>query len=699
MNQSLDHPLQQAVSCLQGVGPKLSVALDRLGLKTIADMLFHLPLRYEDRTKIKPIAQLQPQDHVLIEGYCDGARIVGQRKMLLCQLRDDTGVVSLRFFNFYYKQFQTFNKPGVKLRCYGELRSGYRSGLEMIHPEYQVIREGVGEPLVKTLTPVYPMTKGLAQKRLRSLVQQAMCYLTEKNALVELLPLKLQQQLSVSLSLVDALHTVHCPPANVDVKQLQQGTHPAQQRLAVEELLAHYLSLQQLRSRYRAKPTYAINANTELVPTFIQALPFTLTSAQNRVLDDIRRDFSLEQPMLRLVQGDVGSGKTVVAAAAILQVIASGFQAVFMAPTELLAQQHMNNFTAWLEPLGVKVALLTGHLPSGKRRELLTQLAQGEINVVVGTHAVFQDSVVFSRLALIVIDEQHRFGVEQRLALINKGLNDGRHPHQLIMTATPIPRTLAMTAYGDLDVSMIDELPPGRKPINTVVMSQDKRADVIARINDHVRLGAQVYWVCTLIDESEALQAKAAISTADELQSLLPNLRVGLAHAGLKAQDKQTAMACFTKGELNVLVATTVVEVGVDVPNASLIVIENPERLGLAQLHQLRGRVGRGTAQSYCVLMFQSPLSLTAKRRLGIMRQTQDGFVIAEEDLSMRGPGDVLGVRQSGLLEFKVANLIRDKALISQVQCLGQCLLKDYPQQAQKLINRWVRDKQQLASV
>ena len=661
----------------------------KLGIKNVQDMLFHLPLRYEDRTRIYSINELSLHSHVSIEATIETSQITfGKRRMLVVQVNDNTGRLTLRFFNFSAAQKNALS-PGKIIRCFGEVRRG-RVGFEMSHPEYSLSDTPSEQPTASTLTPVYPTTDGLKQLSIRALSEQAV-ELLNKYSVEELLPVQWQPS---QLALADALLLLHRPPSNIDVNELEQGTHPAQQRLVFEELLAQNLSLLKVRKRGQQVKAVSISSTNKLEPQFLSQLPFAPTNAQNRVVSEIKVDLASPYPMMRLVQGDVGSGKTLVAALSALTAIAQGFQVALMAPTEILAEQHGISFTSWFKQLGIDVAWLGGKTKGKERTATLEKIASGEAQMIVGTHALFQDEVKFNNLVLIIIDEQHRFGVHQRLTLREKGQFNGCYPHQLVMTATPIPRTLAMTAYADLEVSIIDELPPGRTPITTVALPDTRRDDIITRVksacNEQDR---QVYWVCTLIDESEALQCQAAEDSAVQLKEALPDLNIGLVHGRMKPAEKQTIMDDFKKGLIHVLVATTVIEVGVDVPNASLIIIENPERLGLAQLHQLRGRVGRGSIASHCVLLYHAPLSHTAQKRLGVLRDSNDGFVIAERDLEIRGPGEVLGTKQTGLAEFKIADLTRDKQTLNQVRPIAQQMLNQYPQYVDPLIQRWLGNK------
>ena len=684
-----------SVTTLKGVGAKVAEKLAKLGLKNLQDIIFHLPLRYEDRTRVYPMADLYAGMHGTVVGEVQNADIkYGRKRMLIVKISDGTDTVNLRFFHFSAAQLNGF-KVGATIRAFGEIRAGNASFWEIMHPEYKVIADGVEPDMEEHLTPVYPTTEGVNQLTLRKLSAQALQQLA-KGALPDLLPKGLYAD---QLSLEQALHLVHRPPPDVDMEMLTEGQHPAQHRLVLEELLAHHISMLKVRAESNQDPGIAIHLDEALKSKFLQQLPFSPTGAQSRVVGEIESDLVQAQPMMRLVQGDVGSGKTLVAALAALSVLSAGMQVALMAPTELLAEQHANNFKEWLEPLGVKVGWLAGKLKGKVRTETLEALASGEIQFLVGTHAIFQDAVEYKELALVIVDEQHRFGVHQRLSLRKKGEIAGKFPHQLIMTATPIPRTLAMTAYADLDTSIIDELPPGRTPVKTVVLPDARRAEIVERVRQSaLNDKRQIYWVCTLIEESEVLECQAAEDTAAALANSLPDLKVGLVHGRLKAADKQQVMDTFKQGELDLLVATTVIEVGVDVPNASLMIIENPERLGLAQLHQLRGRVGRGSIESHCVLMYQSPLSKTASKRLSVLRESNDGFYIAEKDLEIRGPGEMLGTKQTGVADLKIADLVRDALLIPQVKDLAETMWTQHNDQAQALIKRWLAYKDEYSN-
>ena len=676
-----------ALTALPGVGRAMAEKLAARGLRAVQDLWLHLPRQYEDRTRITPIRQLVPGQAAQIEGRVEAVeRGFRYRPMLRVAIGDDSrATLVLRFFHFRSQQVNQF-RVGARVRAYGSPRPG-QQGLEIVHPSYRVIGEDEPGELGEALDPVYPAIEGIGPATLRRLVAQALEHLPPEDEL-ELLP---AHCLGAGLPpLREALLTLHRPPREADVAALLAGTHPAQRRLALEELLAHHLSLRRQRIALQAHAASALVDDGGRVAALLAALPFALTGAQRRVFDEIRADLAKPSPMLRLVQGDVGSGKTVVAAMAALLAIGSGRQAALMAPTELLAEQHLANLRAWLEPLGLRVAWLAGKVSGRARREVLAEVASGAAQLVVGTHALMQEGVVFRDLALAIVDEQHRFGVHQRLALRDKGAAEGIVPHQLVMTATPIPRTLAMAAYADLDLSAIDELPPGRTPVQTVVLGAARRPELIDRIRAACAEGRQAYWVCTIIDESDEVVAQAAQTTWEQLTASLPELRVGFVHGRLKAAQKQATMLAFKRGELDLLVATTVIEVGVDVPNASLMIVENAERLGLSQLHQLRGRVGRGSEASSCVLLYQPPLSQMARQRLETMRQTNDGFVIAEKDLELRGPGELLGTRQTGLADFRIADLARDADLLPEVHRIGEILMRQAPEVADAVVARWI---------
>jgi ATP-dependent DNA helicase RecG len=708
------------VTALRGVGPRLAQQLADYGINQVEDLLFHLPLRYQDRTRVTPIGALQEGGEVSVEGEVRLADIVfGRRRSLVVRMQDSTGTLTLRFFHFSAAQKNNL-QPGTRVRCFGQVRRG-ASGYEIFHPEYRVVAgdeeprgiahnqpEGIArgpgshnEPEEiqsqgeERLTPVYPTTSGIGQAQWGKLCAQALQRL-ERAQPRDLLP----ADSGLRFTLVEALRYLHAPPPDAPLNQLLAGTHPAQLRLALEELVAHHLSLLQLREKQqeRAAPALQTRRARPLQHSLLNGLPFTPTAAQTRVMQEIAADLAKPVPMLRLVQGDVGSGKTLVAAHAALQAIANGYQVALMAPTEILAEQHRLNFTGWFESLGISLEWLSGRVKGKARAAATARIASGEAAMVIGTHALFQEDVAFQRLGLVIVDEQHKFGVHQRLTLSEKA-GIAERAHQLVLTATPIPRTLSMVAYADLDCSVIDELPPGRQPVTTLLVDSQRREQVVARVANACSEGRQAYWVCTLIEESDALQAQAAEATAELLREALPDLAIGLVHGRMKPADKAAVMAAFKAGEVALLVATTVIEVGVDVPNASLMIIENPERLGLAQLHQLRGRVGRGGGASHCVLLYQTPLSRSGKQRLVAMRESNDGFYIAERDLELRGPGEVLGTRQTGLLAFRIAVLPTHNHLLDQVQAIAGSLQQGDPALVNELIQRWTGSKARFAEV
>lgn len=679
--------LLEPVSSLSGVGPQSVIRFQKLGIYCIKDLLFHLPLRYQDRTRIYPINSLQPNMAVLFCGTVEFTEVLMTgRRSLICRISDSTGYITLKFFHFTAKQKSDLS-PGTLISCFGEIRHGYQ-GKEIVHPEYKIISstENITEPC---LTPIYPLTEGLRQSTVRKAITQALSlYLHAPEQLTDWLPQQLLEQHnypSLNLALL-ALHQ----PEQQSTEQIQRGSLTALKRLAFEELLAHHLILLKNKQSVKKWQAPVLTATKTQTKNFLDALPFQLTDAQHRVIKEIVNDCQSNHPMLRLVQGDVGSGKTVVAAYAALLALSSGYQVAIMAPTELLAEQHHHNFKQWFKQHNTQIAYLTGQLKGKARKETLAIIENGNAGIVIGTHALFQEHVNFHQLGLIIIDEQHRFGVHQRLALREKGQTKNNRPHQLVMTATPIPRTLAMLQYSDLDISIIDQLPPGRKPVTTCVIPAERRQQITEKINNWTHKNNQTYWVCTLIEESEVLQCEAAEKTAEYLAQALPNVRVALVHGRMKASEKDNIMQGFKNHEYDLLVATTVIEVGVDVPNASLMIIENPERLGLSQLHQLRGRVGRGDQESYCLLMYQNPLSNMSKQRLSILRESSDGFVIAEKDLELRGPGDVMGTRQTGLMQFKIANLERDLALLDQVQNAAEIIINQHSDNIQPIIDRWL---------
>ncbi|AXN32067.1 ATP-dependent DNA helicase RecG [Vibrio coralliilyticus] len=677
------------LTSLTGVGAKVAEKLAKVGLNSVQDLLFHLPLRYEDRTRIYPIVKLHAGLWAAVQGKVMSAdTLFGKRKMLTVKISDGNGTITLRFFNFTAAMKNNFAE-GKTVHAYGEVKRG-SFGLEIVHPDYKFYAPNQPAEVEQNLTPVYPTTDGLRQITLRNLTDQALA-LIDKAAVQELLPAGLYNQ---QVSLAQALHTIHRPTPDIDLQAFDEGKHPAQIRLIMEELLAQNLSMLSVRSKGQQDVALPLAERNQLKQQLLDQLPFSPTKAQSRVVAEIEQDLEKPHPMMRLVQGDVGSGKTLVAALAALRALEHGYQVALMAPTELLAEQHALNFAQWLEPMGINVGWLAGKLKGKAKETELAKIASGEAQMVVGTHALFQEHVAFHHLALVIIDEQHRFGVHQRLELREKGEKQGAFPHQLIMTATPIPRTLAMTAYADLETSVIDELPPGRTPIQTVAIPDTKRDDIVERVrNACLNEGKQAYWVCTLIDESEVLEAQAAADTAEELQRKLPDVKIGLVHGRMKPAEKQSVMQDFKDNKLHLLVATTVIEVGVDVPNSSLMIIENPERLGLAQLHQLRGRVGRGSVASHCVLLYHSPLSKTAQKRLGVLRESNDGFVIAQRDLEIRGPGELLGTKQTGMADFKIADLVRDQHLIPEVQRVARHIHDNFPDNAAAIIDRWLGDR------
>ena len=679
-----------SVQQLQGVGAAAAALLEKLHIFSTDDLLFHLPRDYEDRSTIIPMNQLVVGRSYLLEGEVRSIDFPpGKKKSLAALLQDDFGKVTLRFYHIY-KGLTDRIKIGQRLRIFGEVRVGAR-GLELYHPEIQVIQQHNALPKTQ-LTAIYPSTEGLTQPKLREYVRQALQYYSDE--LAELLPKKY----SNGYELKEALHYIHEPPTDANMLQLNQGSHPAQQRLIFEELVAHQVSLLTRRAYIRQIAAPRFNSSKVLAKHLLDGLPFQMTNAQKRVSKEILHDLKQDQPMLRLVQGDVGAGKTLVAAVAACHALEADWQVALMAPTEILAEQHYLNFKRWFEPLGIQVAWLSGKQKGKARAQAEQQIKQGHAQLIVGTHALFQDNVEFSKLGLVIIDEQHRFGVDQRLALRNKG-TDQFTPHQLVMTATPIPRTLAMSAYGDLDTSIIDELPPGRTPIQTVTIPLDRREQVLQRIASNCREGKQAYWVCTLVEQSETLDAQAAEATYQEIKERFPDINIGLVHGKMKADEKQSVMQAFKDNQLQLLIATTVIEVGVDVPNASIMVIENAERLGLSQLHQLRGRVGRGATASFCALLYKTPLSQNGQERLSILRESNDGFVIAEKDLEIRGPGELLGTKQTGDMGFRVARLERDDHLLSQAHYVAAQILKDYPQHADGLLKRWLPEAPRYAYV
>jgi ATP-dependent DNA helicase RecG len=675
------------------VSDALRKQLDRLGLRSAFDLVLHLPLRYEDETRLVRLRDARNGDTAQLEVEVAAAQLQYRpRRILVCRARDGDDELTLRFFHFYPSQTRQL-APGARLRVMGELRRGV-FGAEMIHPRYRVVRKD--EPLPDALTPVYPTTAGLAQPTLRRLIGEALA----SEDLHDTLPAELLDRLHLG-GFADSVRTLHHPPPDAPQAALQARSHPAWRRLKFDELLAQQLSMRLHHRRRQQAQAPVMAAAGALSAGLLDALPFRLTRAQARVLAEIRADLTRPHPMQRLLQGDVGSGKTIVAALAALQVVESGWQVAVMAPTEILAEQHYAKFSGWLAPLGVRVVWLAGSLPRKQKREAIARVAAGEAQIAVGTHALFQEKVDFSRLGLAIVDEQHRFGVQQRLALRMKGTDAAAQlqPHQLMMSATPIPRTLAMTYYADLDVSVIDTLPPGRTPVVTKLVSEARRDEVIARVRDACIEGRQAYWVCPLIEESEALQLQTAIDTCERLRRDFPGLDVGLVHGRLPAADKAAVMSAFKDGRIQLLVATTVIEVGVDVANASLMVIEHAERMGLSQLHQLRGRVGRGAAASACILLYQQPLSEGARERLRIVYEHADGFEIARHDLRLRGPGELLGARQSGIPMLRFADLETDVDLLEAARDAAANLLAHDPQRAHAHLERWLGGRQDFLRV
>ncbi|MDE2388384.1 MAG: ATP-dependent DNA helicase RecG [Betaproteobacteria bacterium] len=661
--------------------------LSRLGIRNDLDLILHLPIRYEDETRLFAIADAPHGQTVQVEGVIVHSEVVVRpRRQLVCQVEDGSGVLVMRFLNFYGSQIKTY-AVGKRVRLLGEVRSGF-FGAEMVHPKCRIVH--AGESLADTMTPVYPSTAGLSQKTIGKLIGQALQ--NNRQMLIESIPDNIIRKYRLA-GFHESVMCLHNPPPEVSLAALQTRTHPAWRRIKFDELLAQQLSM---RLHYRQRRSHAapVLAQTgALQQTFLARLNFQLTAAQMRVAAEISRDLTSPYPMQRLLQGDVGSGKTIVAALVALQAIENGFQAAIMAPTEILAEQHFQKLAGWFGPLGIRVVWLSGSQKKKQKQAVLDDIASGTAQLAAGTHALFQDHVEFQQLGLAIIDEQHRFGVHQRLALRMKGAQSGQVPHQLMMSATPIPRTLSMSYFADLDVSVIDALPPGRSPIVTKLIAGNRRDEIVMRIQQACEQGKQVYWVCPLIEESETLQLQTAIETCENLTQVFPHLRIGLVHGRLPPQEKAAVMLAFKQGEIQLLVATTVIEVGVDVPNASLMVIENAERMGLSQLHQLRGRVGRGTEASICILMFQQPLSEIARKRLKIIFEHTDGFEIARQDLQLRGPGEFLGARQSGAPMLRFADLEQDGELLTAAQAAAEEMLNNHPEMVQRHIERWLGDR------
>lgn len=686
--------LWQPVSILQGVGQVLQEKLNKLGIYTIMDVIFHLPTKYVDKTRLTPLDTIRVGDLVLVQGNITKVDVIrARRKMLIVTITDGNGFISMRFFHFNEGQKQAL-KEGVVFRGYGEVRQGAK-GYEIIHPEYQ-LEPGNNNEVADTLTPIYPLTKGVPQKLLQSISEQALALLEKSAQLQEILPKDICQKYNL-LPVTKALQQIHRPLPNVPITALEDTKHPAKYRLIFEELLAYQLLMRKIRKAKQKKQALSVSLNNKLQNKFINSLGFTLTKAQDKAIGQILNDLKKPYPMMRLLQGDVGSGKTVVAAIAAMSLANNGIQVAMMVPTEILAEQHYKKFVAWFSELDISVSLLTGKLGAEQKRTALNNIANGLVSIVIGTHALFQNEVEFNNLGLVIVDEQHRFGVEQRLALLNKSSVD-IEPHQLIMSATPIPRTVAMTLYADLDLTIIDELPAGRKPVQTVVLSSERRLEVIKKIEHILESNSQVYWVCPLIEESEKITCQAAEKTYQYLLEHLPKYQIGLVHGRMKNNEKDAVITDFNDGKINLLVATTVVEVGVDVPNASLMIIENAERLGLSQLHQLRGRVGRGDSAAYCILLYQAPLSNQSKQRLEIIRSTSDGFEIARRDVGMRGIGDMFGTNQTGINNMRIANVIRDHKFIEEISIVADNLLENYPTKAEQIIHRWLPRQEQYAA-
>ncbi|KEY91286.1 ATP-dependent DNA helicase recG [Candidatus Photodesmus blepharus] len=679
------------LTTLSGIGKKTAQKFAKIRINSVQDLLFHLPFRYEDHTHIYPINELYVGLYATLQGrVIDINTTSRKRKMLIVQISDGNSAIMLRFLNFTTTLKKNFSK-GKLVRAYGKIQRSC-VGLEILHPDYEFLtsKQRLND-IKKNLTPIYPTTSGLKQITLRNSTSQALLLL-KKSEIQELLPSGMYAQ---QMTINQALHIIHRPPSNLNLDLFNKHKHPAQIRLIIEELLAQNLSTLLIRKKKQKELANPLPKTSTLKQKLLKLLPFELTNAQKRVVKEIETDLVKTKPMMRLVQGDVGSGKTLVAALSAIRAIEHNYQVALMAPTELLAEQHMLNFSGWFKKIGLQVSLLVGRLKDKEKKKQLARIATGEIHMIIGTHALFQKHVKFHNLALVVIDEQHRFGVHQRLNFCNKGLKQQIYPHQLTMTATPIPRTLAMTTYADLETSTINELPPGRTEIQTVVISDKKRDDIIERVhNACLNEGKQAYWVCPLIEnKSEISEIQSVTNISEKLKRKLPNLKIGLIYGRMQASEKQRIMRKFQENELNLLVATTVIEVGVDIPNASLMIIENSERLGLTQLHQLRGRIGRGSVKSYCILLYHSPLYKIAQKRLSIIRQNNDGFIIAQKDLEIRGPGEFLGTKQTGLVDFKIVNLIRDQDLIPEVQRIARYMYKNRPQNITAIIDRWIGNR------
>ena len=678
--------LSDPIISISGLGQKTADRLNQLGIHTLEHLLFHLPSRYQDKTTITSLSSANVEEEILIEVTIDRIEVIPARqRQLLCYLSDNQNQrVLLRFFHFTQYQKQALIR-GETIQCFGEIKIG-RQGLEMHHPEYRIISQDQKPLLESTLTPVYPLCAGVSQNKMKQWVNNALDVL-KANVIDDYFE-KITQ--STMPSLKDSLFLLHHPNKNEDLSKIEAFTHISQQRLIIEELAAHQLSLLKIKEARKSKEPKKISIKNALSNKLLSSLEFDLTSAQSRCISQINEDLSSSEPMHRLLQGDVGSGKTIVAVFALLQAAENNFQTAVMAPTEILARQHLQNFSNYLTPLGIQIAFLSGSQNTQERKDNLSLIENGKAKVIIGTHALFQENVYFEDLALVIIDEQHKFGVHQRLSLSKKA---SLTPHQLVMTATPIPRSLTMSAYADLDTSIIDELPPGRQTIETVALSNARRDELITKIEQISKEGRQIYWVCTLIEESEALRAESAEKTFTYLTDNLRDLKVVMIHGRLTKSEKEIIMSDFSSGKTNLLVATTVIEVGVNVPNASLMIVENAERLGLAQLHQLRGRVGRGSEKSACVLLYQSPLSQTAKERLDILRQSNDGFLIAQKDLELRGPGEILGTQQTGIASMKIADIVRDSYLLKQVGYYSSKMLEAEHTSQNALMTRWIDEE------
>jgi len=678
--------ISDPIISIKGLGKKTSDRLNQLGIHTLEHLVFHLPSRYQDKTSITPLSDARINDEILIEATIDRIEVIPSRqRQLLCYLSDQQNHrILLRFFHFTQYQKQALIR-GESMQCFGEIKIG-RKGLEMHHPEYRITSQNQRPLLEQNLSPIYPLCSGISQNKMKQWINYSLEVL--KISQLDDYFEKITQHSMPSLK--SSLMLLHHPEKNEDLSKIETFKHISQQRLIIEELATHQLSLLKTKKARKGKKTNAFKLKNTLSDKLLDSLDFKLTNAQSSCIKEINDDLASSEPMLRLLQGDVGSGKTIVAVFALIQAVENNFQAAIMAPTEILARQHLQNFTHYLESLDIQIAYLSGSQNTQERREQLSLIESGEAKVVIGTHALFQESVSFKDLSLVIIDEQHKFGVHQRLSLTKKAQTT---PHQLVMTATPIPRSLTMSAYADLDTSVIDELPPGRQTVETIALSNARREELIIKIRKISDEGRQIYWVCTLIEESEALRAESAEKTFTYLKDHLEELTVVMIHGKLSKVEKESIMKDFENGLINLLVATTVIEVGVNVPNASLMIVENAERLGLAQLHQLRGRVGRGSEKSICILMYQSPLSDNARERLDILRQSNDGFMIAQKDLELRGPGEILGTQQTGIASMKIANIIRDAYLLKEAGYYSSKMLEASLESQNALINRWIDEE------